>query len=368
MSESFETRLRDGTAQVTASFTPPSAAAVRAYSGQRARRRTTGTVALAACAVLLVGGAVLGLDQQRNGHSGVPHASAGVPTTSPSGSPTQPGKGSVSIRLSEPALYAAATANKVGLTFSNSGPARHVVVQFDAPGSDSLYWVEPCDSGAGSGCSPQQYQDNPLRVATDQGSPRPGFVDFDLALPAGTSSYTVWVDPPGGVTSYRMFVLHGTTVLGLGVSGQIHYAFPTLTTASQGSTTLVRGGAAVEFGTEVTDATTTSYVNLSSYTSVSCKAGQSSVTLPQGAYTLQWSAGKSWQNVGNLQYNGQFGYSMSPGQSTTTRFRLALTDSLPSDVTSCQVTQLVSATPQTAPPYYDQSDPTAHTVVNFSVG
>jgi hypothetical protein len=92
------------------------------------------------------------------------------------------------------------------------------------------------------------------------------------------------------------------------------------------------------------------------------------VTLPQGAYTLDWSSGTNWQAVGNLQYPCQFGYAMSTGESTTTRFRLALTDSLPSDVTDCQVTQLVSASLQTAPPYYDQSDPTAQTVVDFSVG
>jgi hypothetical protein len=154
---------------------------VREHSARRARRRRTGAAALAAAAVLVVGGAAFGLDRQDSGHSSVPGMPTGVVTTSPSASPSpvgttsqSAGEGSVTVRLSAPAQYAAATANKVELTIDNSGPARHVVVEFDAPGSRSLYWVEPCDSGVGGCCSTQTYQGNPLRVATGQGSARPG--------------------------------------------------------------------------------------------------------------------------------------------------------------------------------------------------
>ena len=376
MPEYFKTQLRDGTAQVAESLALPSAALVRGHGERRARRRRIGAVSATVSAALVVGGVAFGVARQDSPHATRPSVAAAVsnaPTNSAHTGPSAVGTtssgtgGSVGVHLSPPAQYAAATENKVGLTIDNSGPARQVVVEFKSTQTNALYWVEPCDSSVGGGCNKNAYADNPLKVAKGAESEVPGVAAFDLALPAGTSSYTAWVGLPAGVTSYTVLVLEGTTVLGQSSSGPINHGFPTLSAVGQGTVTIVRGGSAVEFDTKITDNTSASYVDLFSFTTLSCKAGQSTVTLPQGSYTLKWGTGADWQSVGPVKALGQFSYELSPGQSTTTRFRLALSSSLPSDVTSCQVTQVASASDTWTAPYYDRSAPNARIVVDFDV-
>lgn len=375
MPDFFETELRTGTAQTVDSFTPPSAAAVRKHSETRTWRRRAGAIAL----VLVMGGAAFGFTRPGPGHSSAPTGPTTVAATTPSPRGTTPsprsttpppdGEGTLHVQLTPPARYAAATSNKVLLTVGNNGPARQVLVEFAAPGSDSHYWVEPCDSGIGGGCSAQSYTDNPLKVPTDPKLNAPGVVYFDLALPTGTSSYSAWVNPPTGLTSYTVRVLDGTTVLAQAGPESIDYGyvFPVLSKMSQGSTKLVRGGPAVEFTTEVDDRTAAAYVDLASFTTLSCEAGTTAVQVPQDAYTLEWYAGLSWQKVGAPKAPGQFGYDLKAGQSTSTRFRLSVSDAMPADVTGCRITQLVSASVTWTPPYYDQSAPSARTAVDFTV-
>lgn len=377
MPEYFESQLREGSARMADALDVPSAAEVRGRSDHRARRRRSGAVVLTVAAVLAVGGAAFGIAGQ-DGRGPAPSADraagpsdasadashAASPTAgTASAAPAVP----VALRLNPPSRYAAATANKVGLTITNPGAARKVVVEFLATGTDAQYWVEGCDSGVDGGCTPQAEQSNPLQQARGKGVSAPGVVEFDLALPAGTSSYTAYVTPPAGVNSYVVRVLEGRTVLGQAASGPLDYGFPSLVVASQASRSIARGGSSVEFDTTVDDTTSTSYVNMFSFVIVSCTAGNATVQVPQGAYTLDWYPGISWQAVGPLRELGQFGYALNSGQSTTTRFRLSLSESLPSSVTSCQVTQVISASDTSTAPFYDTSAPSAQATVTFEV-
>lgn len=376
MPEYFTAQLRAGSAQLAESLGAPSAAEVRGHGERRARRRRISTVSAAMSAVLAISGVAFGIAGRSGPHASRPNAVVGV-TGTPANSPrTEPGvavttpsavAGAIGVHLSPPAQYATTTANKVGLTIVNPGPARQVVVEFRSTQTKALYWVEPCDSGAGGGCNPNAYADNPLKVSKSSLSAIPGVAAFDLALPAGASSYTAWVSLPAGVTSYTVLVLEGGSVLGQSPSGPINYGFPIVRAASQGAVTIVRGGAAVEFDTETDNDTSGSYVDLMSFITFACKAGQSTVAVPQSSYVLEWYTGVSWLAIGPVKELGHFSYDMQPGQKATARFRLALESSLPAEVTSCQVTQVISATDTWTAPYYDVSAPNARAVVDFDV-
>ncbi|MBR7839133.1 hypothetical protein KDL01_38075 [Actinospica durhamensis] len=371
MPDYFESELRSGTAQVVETFTPPTAEHVRARAAQRTRQHRAGALAL----VLVLGGTAFGASRPLFERSTGPAAASGTTATSrpaatssahATASPSN-ADGAVSVRLAPPARYGAATSNKVVLTIENAGAARHVVVEFDAAGTKSLYWVEPCDSGVGGGCSPTSYAANPLKVAKDVGPGRPGVVSFDLALPAGTSEYDAYVDPPTGISSYTTRVLDGKTVLAQTGPERISYDYPKLSTVSQSSTKVARGGPSVDFSTLIADQTAASYVDMASLTSVVCKAGSTVVTVPADAYTLEWYTGANWAAVGPVKAVGQFSYELTPGESSTTRFRLSVSDSMPSEVTGCQVTQVVSASITWTPPYYDRAAPYAQTTLDFTV-
>jgi hypothetical protein len=84
MSEHFETRLREGTARVAGSLSTLSAAAVREHAERRARRAGARTVAIAAAAVLVVGGAAFGLERQGGGTAGAASSSASATAASAS--------------------------------------------------------------------------------------------------------------------------------------------------------------------------------------------------------------------------------------------------------------------------------------------
>lgn len=375
MPEFFETELRNGTAQVAGSFEPPSAEAVRRHAELRTRRRRVGAAVL----VLLVGGAAFGLTRPGFGHASTPLGpvvvTSGSPTTlsstspSPGRTPSSPPTGNMrlGVQLTAPASYAAATSNKVALSIDNPGPARNVLVEFLAPGTATPYWVSNCDTGVG-GCPSGSSHGNPLKVAQGIKYAK-GATDFDLALPAGTSSYNAWVDPPAGITSYSVLVLDGKTVLGQTAPEPVELGdtFPDLSTTSQDSKTLARGGPTVGFTTELDNRTAGSYVDLFSFITVSCEAGTTVVSVPQNAYTLEWYDGIGWANVGLPKLMGQFGYDPAAGQSTSTKFRISVSDAMPAGVTGCQVTQVVSASDTQTPPYYDQSSPKAQTVVDFTI-
>lgn len=366
MPEYFKTELRDGTAQVTDSLALPSAALVREHGERRARRHRIAAVSATVSVALIVGATFAvarqdGSAPRQNAATAVSHTpTAGTASSAPVG-------GSVAVHLNPPAQYAATSANKVGLTIDNPGPARQVVVEFKSAQTKALYWVEPCDSSVGGGCTKQGYADSPLKVAAGPVSATPGVAAFDLALPTGTSNYTVWVDLPAGMTSYSVLVLEGGTVLSETPSGPISHGFPTLSAVDQGTVTLARGGTAVELDTKLTNDTSASYIDLFSFTSLSCKSGQSTVTVPQGSYTLEWYTGMNWRAVGPVKELGQFSFDLNAGQSSTTRYRLALKSSLPSDVTSCRLTQVVSATDTSTAPYYDESAPYARVVADIDV-
>lgn len=375
MPEYFATQLRDGTAQVAESLTPASAADVRGQGDRRARRRRIGTVSATMSAVLIIAGVAFGLVGQSNPHTvrpDVAHAATGTAKAAATATATTSTSavtgGSVDVHLTPPAQYAATTANKVQLTIDNPGPARQVIVEFKSSQTRALYWVEACDSSAGGGCNTATYAANPLKVSKSALSNEPGVAAFDLALPSGTSTYNAWVDLPSGMTSYTVYVLEGTsTVLGQTPSGPIGHSFPALSVVGNGTVTVTRGGSAVEFDTKLNNSTAASYVDMFSFTTFTCKAGQSTVTVPQTAYKLQWYSGAEWSTVGPVKELGQFSYELSPGEITTLRFRLTLKTSLPSDVTSCQVKQLVSPTDTWTPPYYDPSAPNAQTTVDIVV-
>jgi hypothetical protein len=368
--EFFTTQLQEGSTQVSEQFSLPSPAEVRSRSEHRVRRRRAQVAGASVAVVLVMSGAAFGLARQ----SGSSAAAAGATTpatVSPRPQATStvsaPAAASVTVRLDPPAQYAGTTANRVGLTIANPGPARNVAIEFSAAQTQARYWVESCDSSVDGGCSSGAIAANPLKVAKGADAEAPGVVKFDLALPTGTTAYTVWVSPPNGVTSYTASVLDGTEVLGQTGSGQIgHSSFPTLTTLSQSPMAIHRGGSAVEFDTKVTDDTTASYVNLFSFTTLTCNAGQNTMTVPQSSYTLEWNAGADWQAIGPSQL-GQISFQLTPGEASTTQFRLALSDSLPSDVTNCQIKQLVSATDMQSAPYYDTTAPNAQTTVDFTV-
>lgn len=374
MPEYFKTQLLDGTTRVADSLTLPSAADVRGHSERRVRRRRIAGVSATLSVALLVCGVAFAFAQQNDARASQPlgGAASHVPTR-PAGaeaSATEARSGAagpVSVQLTPPAEYAAATANEVRLTIANAGAAGQVVVEFKSTQTRALYWVEPCDSSAGGGCNDTSYAENPLKVAHNPLSGVPGVSAFDLAPPAGTSSYTAWVDLPSGVTSYTVAVLDGAKVLGQTVSGPIARDFPTVAAAGPSTMTITRGGSAVPFQTDIVDSTSGSYIDMFSFTTFSCMAGQSTVTLPQGSYTLQWYDGGGWAAVGPVKELGQFSYELSPNQTRTTRFRLRLSSSLPANVTSCQVTQLITPSTAGSAPYYDVHAPNARTVVSFVV-
>lgn len=375
MPEYFATQLRDGTAQVTEFLALASAADVRGQGERRARRRRIEAVAATMSAVLLIGGVAFGVAGQNNPQTirpSVAHGATGTSTAKAAAEATATSSavtgGSVDVHLTPPAQYAATTANKVRLTIDNPGPARQVVVEFKSTQTKALYWVEACDSSAGGGCNKMSLAENPLKVSKSALSNEPGVAAFDLALPSGTSTYNAWVNLQSGMTSYAVYVLDGaSTVLGQTSSGTIAHSFPTLSVVGDSTVTVTRGGSAVEFDTKLTNSTSASYVDMFSYTTLSCKAGQSTVTVPQTAYELQWYSGAEWSTVGPIKALGQFSYQISAGETTTVRFRLAVKTSLPSDVTSCQVTQLVTPTNTWTPPYYDASAPHAQTTVDIDV-
>ena len=106
MSDYFDTQLREGTAQVAGSLTTRTAAAVREHSERRARRLGAGTAALAASAVLVIGGTVFGLERQGGG----PTAAVGVShstTASPSASPARIGSVAGTASAPNPSQYVA---------------------------------------------------------------------------------------------------------------------------------------------------------------------------------------------------------------------------------------------------------------------
>ncbi|WP_034264701.1 hypothetical protein [Actinospica robiniae] len=367
MPEYFAIQLRDGTGQVAESFAFPTASEVRGHGDRQARRRRIATVSATMSAVLLISGVAFGVTRRAPAPASLPNAAAASSGPQSTGTTPAATGESVGVRLIPPAQYAAGTANKIELTIDNPGTARPVIVEFKSPQTKSVYWVEPCDNSSNFSCDAAAYADNPLKKPKNFLSSTPGVTAFNLALPAGISTYTAWVDPPAGVSSYTVLVLEGSTVLGQTSSGPISRGFPTLSVVGRSTMTVVRGGSAVEFDTKLTDDTSGSYILLPSFTSLSCMAGQSPVTLPQGSYTLQWYTGASWAAVGEPRMNGQFSYEIKPREATTDRFRLALENSLPADVTSCRVTQVVSSTSTPTPPFYVASDSTAQTAVNFDV-
>lgn len=79
MSDDFDRLLREGSAQVAGSLTRPAPAALREHARRRVQRTRVVTGAFAACAVLVAGGALFGLEQSGGGTasvSGVSRASA----------------------------------------------------------------------------------------------------------------------------------------------------------------------------------------------------------------------------------------------------------------------------------------------------
>lgn len=369
MPEYFATQLREGTGQVAESLALPTAAQVRRQGEARGRRRRFAAVAATMSAVLLVGGVAFGVSRPdvaaTNRAAAASRASANAPIATATMSAAS--GGAVGVRLTPPAEYAASTSNKVELTIDNPGSARQVVVEFKATQTKSLYWVEPCDNSVGGGCNKTDYADNPLKVAKGALSSTPGIAAFDLALPTGISTYTAFVDLPAGVTSYSVLVLDGATVLGETSSGPISHGFPTLDVVGPTIRKITPGGAAVEFDTKLTDDTSASYIDIFSFTTLTCGNGPVATTIPQSSYTLEWYTGANWAAVGPTKALGQFSYAIAPGETTTTRFRLAFTTALPYAITSCRVTQLVSATDTWTAPYYDESAPRSQTAVGFSI-
>ena len=370
MPEYFATQLREGTGQVAESLALPTAAQVRRLGETRVRRRRFAAVAATMSAVLLVGGVAFGVSRPdaaatNRAAAAAARASANPPIATATTSAAT--GGAVGVRLTPPAEYAASTSNKVELTIDNPGSARQVVVEFKATQTKSLYWVEPCDNSVGGGCNKTDYADNPLKVAKGALSSTPGVAAFDLALPTGINTYTAYVDLPAGVTSYSVLVLDGATVLGETSSGPISHGFPTLDVVGPTTRKITPGGAAVEFDTKLTDDTSASYIDIFSFTTLTCGNGTVATTIPQSSYTLEWYTGANWAAVGPTRALGQFSYAITPDETDTTRFRLAFTASLPIDITSCQVTQLVSATDTWTAPYYDASAPRSQTAVGFSI-
>jgi hypothetical protein len=270
-------------------------------------------------------------------------------------------------------LYAAETANKVQVTIANPGPARAVVVEFDTTGTGILEWVEGCDAGSDGGCSDTQLYGNALHITQGPlGKTTSQATRFSLQLPHGTSTYEAWVNPPRNASTFQVRVLDdkAAKVFGSAESSQITTAFPTLHLTSQASQSVSRGGGYTSFSTTVANPTGGGYINLNQVGTVSCFANGSPVEVSSSDYSLQWFTGGgagTWTTLVNGPAWQAMGYDLQAGKSTLTKFRLRLSDSLPAEVTSCQVTLTVSDVTTSKAPYYDASQPKGQVVIDFTV-
>jgi hypothetical protein len=234
MPDTIERELRAGTERVVSTFTPQSAAELRAQTDRRSRRRRIGTAALSVVVMAAAGMVAFNVDN----HSAADHISAAASQTSspaasaasvPSSAPgsTAPAIPDIAVSLATPPVYSAESSTKVRVILTNPGPTRTVLVVFAVGTSQPIgLWALPCDPGAGACSTLNEYSAGPLKVSgwvtLNVDTPAAQrTVRFNLSLPHGTSSYPVWVALPSGAKNFSVTVYPGTTVLdGLTPLGQ----------------------------------------------------------------------------------------------------------------------------------------------------
>lgn len=379
MPEAFETVLREGTEQFLSAVDPPTAAQLRALGEGRARQRQIRGIAWCAAGLLAVGATAAGAlrlhasgdasaaASTRSSHQ---HSAAPMHTAASAAEPTGP----VGVSIQGPQSYAAQTANTVRVTLTNPEAQRAVIVEFDTTGTGIFEWAEGCDAGTDGGCTSTNLADNPLQLTQGAlGETTAKATRFSLTLPTGTHTYEAWVNPPSGASTFSVRVLddRAQKVFGSAQSAPIVTGFPQLSLTSQASTSIVRGGGYVEFSATVSNRTGGGYIDLSQLGEVTCSADGSPVSVSANDYALQWnttgSGAPSWANMVAGFGTGSMGYDLHAGESTTTRFRVKLKSSLPSQVTSCRVDLTVVNRVRTSPPYYTASDPQSHAIAEFTV-
>lgn len=359
MPDTIETDLRAGTDRMVAGFTalPPDRLRERAERRTRRRRLLGAALSLTALTVLAGVGLTFGADQH---HRAVPAAGAAAPSSGPS---AVAGSG-VTVRLDTPAVYSAQTGNRVRLTVTNPGPARAVVLAFAADGSTPAgWWVLPCDTGAGSCSASNDYSSGPLTMA---GVAAPQICRFDLSLPTGTSTYTVWVTPPPAARDFSVTVTSGAAQLAQAMSSPVLTSFLTVAVAGQSSTTLTRGGTA-QFTTRIADPTAADYRGMTELVTVTCGTGPSEAVLPADAYTLEWMLDGQPNNLLGATGAPLVYFDLNAGASVLETFRIGLLPTAPADLTSCRATMTVSGSTDAVAPYFDSSQPYVQATVNFAV-
>lgn len=228
MPETIERELRAGTDRVISTFTPQSAAELRAHADRRSRRRRAGIATMSIVALAAAGTVFFNVDS----HSATsPISTAASHTSSPAAAHSSASTAAVghyvTVALATPPVYSQDTANKVQVTITNPGPTRAVIVVLAVATSQSIGpWALPCDPGAGACSTWSDYTSGPLKlsgwVTVNVDTPAAQrTVRYQLSLPTGTSSYSLWATLPSGARNFSVSVLDGTKQLARTVSDPI---------------------------------------------------------------------------------------------------------------------------------------------------
>jgi hypothetical protein len=228
MPDTIETELRAGTDRVVSTFTPQPAAELRSQTDHRSRRRRAGAAALSVVVMAAAGIVAFNVDN----HSAAHHISAAASQTSSpaaahSSGSTPAAVPDVTLSLQTPPVYSQDIGNKVKLTITNPGPTRAVIVVFSVTTSQPIGpWALLCQAGTGACAATQDYSSGPLKpsgsVTLNVDTPAAErTVRYQLSMPTGTSTYTLWVTIPSGSRNFSVAVLDGTAQLGEVVSDPV---------------------------------------------------------------------------------------------------------------------------------------------------
>ncbi|TDT97739.1 hypothetical protein EDD99_5931 [Streptomyces sp. 846.5] len=342
MPEDFDNLLSAIATSAGAAARPHGPDAARRRGAQRTLRRRLAVSALSA--VLLAGGIGTALAVSRSG-SGPdpappavsPSASAGTGRPSPSPTPsssTGSGDAAPTLSLQLPTALAKATANQVGFTVTNPGPARTETVTLDLgrPTSGAPTSTMPLERGI------VQRQDGPggawvtVPVSySGTGSASGTAADtatYQLALPARSGVQEHLRVTPVGVESVDFAVrLTGGGSAPVTRSQTLPLATPTVT--GTGPASVTHGTTSAEFDFTLSNATAADYSAVGLY----LNAGGSSANCNFAPFaTAQWWDGTGWRSISlSTGWPSLKTVSLGAGQTVTVRTRLIV----PATLASC---------------------------------
>ncbi|MEY9835546.1 hypothetical protein [Streptacidiphilus sp. EB103A] len=349
MPEDFDNLLSAIATSAGAAARPHGPDAARRRGAQRTLRRRLAVSALSA--VLLAGGIGTALAVSRSGGGPAPASpvvsSSGRPSPDPSPTPSRSAGSSdaaPTLSLQLPTALAKATANQVGFTVTNPGPARTETVTLDLgrPASGAPSSTTPLERGI------VQRQDGPggawvtVPVSyTSTGSASGTAADtatYQLALPARADVQEHLRVTPVGVESVDFAVRLTGGSAPVTRSQALPLATPRLT--GTGPASVTPGTTSAEFDFTLSNITTADYSAVGLY--LNAGGSTSNCTFAPFA-TAQWWDGTGWRNVSlssgwpSLETVG-----LGAGQSLTLRTRLIVPATLDSCLKRGQVSMIAA--------------------------